>query len=114
MAAPITYWKNYPDPYYPEWATEPVPGWGVRPVAVGPAKVGVGGYVAVGQFAIATPQQQQLTLMKVKAPVFKTLPSPEEGAFPGEGAQIPWWAWPLGAAVVMGGIGYVGTKKRWF
>jgi len=27
---------------------------------------------------------------------------------------VPWWLWPIGAAAVLGVVGYIGTKKRWF
>lgn len=38
-----TYWQNYPPPFYPGASGRyPVPGWGVRPVMAGPARVGVG------------------------------------------------------------------------
>ena len=36
------YWNNYPEPFYPDWQQEPIPGWGARPVMAGPARVGVG------------------------------------------------------------------------
>ena len=39
---PITYFKSYPQPFYPDWKQEPVPGWGVRPVMAGPRMVAVG------------------------------------------------------------------------
>ena len=39
---PITYFKNYPDPFYADWQSEPVPGWGARPVMAGPRMVAVG------------------------------------------------------------------------
>ena len=26
----------------------------------------------------------------------------------------PWWIWPIAAGVVMGGVGFYGTKKGWF
>lgn len=39
---PMTYFKNYPDPFYEDWRSEPVPGWGARPVMAGPKMVGVG------------------------------------------------------------------------
>ena len=46
MARPAfrpTYWQNYPPPFYPGASGQyPVPGWGVRPVMAGPARVGVG------------------------------------------------------------------------
>lgn len=38
-----TYWQNYPPPFYPGSSGQyPVPGWGVRPVMAGPARLGVG------------------------------------------------------------------------
>ena len=27
---------------------------------------------------------------------------------------VPWYVWPIAAAVVLGGVGYYGTKKGWF
>lgn len=39
---PITYFKNYPEPFYEDWRSEPIPGWGARPVMAGPKMVGVG------------------------------------------------------------------------
>lgn len=49
MVVPVSYWTNYPPPYYQGgWA--PVPGWGVRPVMAGPARVGV------GQFKLKAPE----------------------------------------------------------
>lgn len=51
------YWNNYPEPYYAGWASEPIPGWGVRPVMAGPARVGVGavesGGASLAAFAVA-------------------------------------------------------------
>ena len=29
------------------------------------------------------------------------------------GEPLPWWIWPAAAAVVLGGVGYYGTKKGW-
>jgi hypothetical protein len=26
---------------------------------------------------------------------------------------LPWWIWPTAAAVLLGGVGYYGTKKGW-
>lgn len=37
-----SYFQSYPDPFYDDWKTEPVPGWGVRPVMAGPRMVAVG------------------------------------------------------------------------
>lgn len=41
---PITYFRSYPEPFYPDWRSEPVPGWGVRPVMAGPRMVAVGAF----------------------------------------------------------------------
>lgn len=38
----MTYFRNYPDPFYADWRSEPVPGWGARQVMAGPRMVGVG------------------------------------------------------------------------
>jgi hypothetical protein len=27
---------------------------------------------------------------------------------------LPWFVWPVAAAVVLGGVGYYGTTKGWF
>jgi hypothetical protein len=43
---PVTYFKNYPFPYYPGWQNEPVPGWGAKPVMAGPRMVAVGSFGA--------------------------------------------------------------------
>lgn len=37
-----SYFQSYPDPFYEDWKTEPVPGWGVRPVMAGPRMIAVG------------------------------------------------------------------------
>jgi hypothetical protein len=39
---PVSYFNSYPQPFYPDWRSEPIPGWGVRPVMAGPRMVGVG------------------------------------------------------------------------
>lgn len=43
---PVTYFRSYPEPFYSDWRSEPVPGWGVRPVMAGPRMVAVGGFGA--------------------------------------------------------------------
>lgn len=48
MKPPITYFTNYPNPYYKDWRNEPIPGWGVRPVMAGPRMVAVGDVSSAG------------------------------------------------------------------
>lgn len=98
-----TPYQNYPEPFYADWQGEPVPGWGVRPVMAGPARLGVG----------------QLVMEKADGGgrPYTFLPS-ETASQPIADAKkvagLPWWAWPVAAAALFGVVGYVGTKKRWF
>lgn len=39
---PVSYFNTPPAPFYADWRSEPVPGWGARPVMAGPRMVGVG------------------------------------------------------------------------
>jgi len=102
MPAPITYYKNYPEPFYPDWQNEPVPGWGVRPVAVGPARVGVG----------------QLRVTKVAARKFaptikrKMAPVEEAPPLPGE-RKLATWQWAaIGVVTLAAAAGVYWELRR--
>ncbi len=118
-------------PYTSSDIGEPVPGWGTTVRIAGPARVGMGA---------ATVQKYQLspihTLAKLKPGVIKSVASQlttmprtaaSDTAAGGGGTAeeekkkeeeadkpIPWWVFPTAAAVLLGGVGWYGTKKGWF
>jgi hypothetical protein len=131
------YYRN-PVPYTSSDIGEPVPGWGTTIRVAGPRRVGVGARMEMR--AEERPAMQRVTgrPAAIRAPLL-TLDTtgaafPENGAAPppcpegqvldpttggciDEGIsvidKIPWWAWPIGAAVLMGGIGYYGVQQGW-
>lgn len=64
MYTPMTYFHNYPEPFYPDWRREPHPGWGVRPVMAGPARVGVGQLVAAPAPGAAAARPSRLAQLR--------------------------------------------------
>lgn len=100
------YYRN-PVPYTETDYGAPVPGWGTSVSVAGPARVGVGQIdprLAVKASSMLQPA--------ATAPRPVDAPLPAE-APPPAGEPLPWWIWPVAAAVVMGGIGFYGTKKGW-
>ena len=132
MNPPMTYFRNYPEPLYPDWKGEPVPGWGVRPVMAGPARVGVGAFqptattkAAFSQalanecaaYYMATPARQaqlQSICPAIGAAMMTEPPagSPTMGEPPYPAKTgMPWWAWVGGAVVLFGVVGFVTAKR---
>jgi len=105
MNPPMTYFRNYPEPYDSDWKSEPVPGWGVRPVMAGPARVGVG-----ATFAAAP--QQHLTTIASRPGAHPLLFDPSQDSSEAQGAGVPWWAWVGGAVLLFGGIGYFTARGK--
>lgn len=109
-----SYWQNYPEPFYPDWAREPVPGWGVRPVMAGPARVGVGAWAPKTLF---TPEYNAY-IRKCLASGYSIAQC--TGAQPGydpeikgTGTGLPTWFWWVAVPVVLGGGLAVAKFKRW-
>lgn len=108
------YYRN-PVPYTSSDIGEPVPGWGVNPNVAGPARVGIGAMAKAGGAAVAMPMSD--AMLRLKLDLTKMQDIDGTAAEPGAGGEeppVPWWVWPIGAAIAMGTLGYVGTKKRWF
>ena len=118
MNPPMTYFRNYPEPFYPDWRSEPHPGWGVKPVMAGPARVGVGAitfspaqkeqfrqhlFTECANFYAATPaRQQQLRSIcpRLGAPIGTEPPwqeSPTKGEPPGCWSARAWPRWQVSA-----------------
>jgi hypothetical protein len=113
------YYRN-PVPYTQSDIGAPVPGWGTSVRVAGPARVGVG----------ADPAEQRMLLTKAQRLVPRwtgdvtgeepapTPPDVDEPLdVPAEASEVggvPWYVWPIAAAVVLGGVGYYGTTKGWF
>ncbi len=99
------YWNNYPEPFYPGWQNEPIPGWGVRPVMAGPARVGVG----------ATPSVKP-TLLAGRVRLLKKGKTDEvdEGA-PGleAGPRVPGYVYVMSGLFVLGGLVALGRNLGW-
>lgn len=105
-----TYWQNYPEPFYEDWQTEPVPGWGVRPVMAGPAKLGVG---AVTMSKV----RPDIARVMVKMPDgMVAAPAPkDEPTTP----RVPRYVWVMTGAFILGGglalarnMGWLKGKRR--
>ena len=112
------YWRN-PVPYTSSDIGEPVPGWGTSVQVAGPRMLGVGAFGQRGTATAAPTGRRILTTLPGYEPGDATgkdtdeevdLPPPGIGTVSG----LPWWIWPVAAAVAMGGVGYYGTKKGWF
>lgn len=102
------YYRN-PVPYLSSDIGEPVPGWGVHTPVAGPSRLGVGQYAT--KLSSAALMKQLAPGITLKPAVSTTPSGPQPTA---EDKVTPWWIWPLGAAVLVGGVGYYGTKKGWF
>jgi len=115
MNPPMTYFRNHPEPFYADWKGEPVPGWGVRPVMAGPARVGVGAssYVATQSPAASSIQPSAQEQFRASQARIAAQSSSDGGLDSSAGGGVPWWAWPLGAAAVLSGVGYLGVKQGW-
>jgi hypothetical protein len=105
-----TYWQNYPEPFYEDWQSEPVPGWGARPVMAGPAKLGVG--------ALTITKAADISRIMVKTPggmVAAPAPPPKEEPTP----KVPTYVWVMTGAFIIGGgialvrnMGWIKRKGR--
>ncbi len=114
------YYKNY-TPYESSDVGEPVPGWGTTISVAGPARLGVGQDLDIAKARAGFQRLSPEGKARLAAEYARRYPSAvvrgeecapvEQPTLPGE--PLPWWIWPLGAAVVLGGIGYYGTKKGW-
>ncbi len=97
------YYRN-PGPVYPPGGDkmEPVLGWGPNPIMAGAA------YVGIGQDPILpTMSAEELAALERLAKLGQKPRAPADNG-------APWWVWPLGATLVLGGLGYYGTNKGWF
>ena len=131
MPPPMTYFRNYPEPFYADWKGEPHPGWGMRPVMAGPARVGVGALKFTAQqtaaitaglreecrtyYAASAARQQQLNQICPElgeAIAFQppSGASEDESGSSATSSGMPWWAWVGGAAVLLGVVGYATAK----
>jgi hypothetical protein len=122
------YYKN-PTPYTSSDKREPVPGWGVDPRIAGPRRVGVGAWAAqtdTGRRAIMRPDavRRPISRSDLLAKALETQKggdlTPQNGGAPpapnGEVQlpppaaeeslldKVPIWVFPLGAAVIVGGL----------
>jgi hypothetical protein len=109
------YYRN-PVPYTSSDIGAPVPGWGANLKIAGPTRLGVSG-VGFGQTiktsaipkALETMQQIRAGTAPMTSAAVTTTAAPAVTV-----GGLPWWAWPVIAAVGLGGLGYYGTKKGWF
>lgn len=113
------YYRN-PVPYTRSDIGAPVPGWGTSVRVAGPARVGMGADVKplVMTSAMAAQLRRVMPASTTEAggepappPAEEPLPLPPEAS---EVGGLPWYIWPIAAAVVLGGVGYYGTTKGWF
>ena len=112
------YYRN-PVPYVRGDVGAPVPGWGTSVRVAGPQRVGIG-ETTMPKMVLA----KAALLRRVQAPdadVADTPPPadepPQDVIVPPEASEVmglPWYVFPIAAAVVLGGVGYYGTKKGWF
>lgn len=100
------YYRN-PRPYLTSDIGAPVPGWGVNPQVAGPRMIGVGA-TEREKLIDVTRKLRQMQQQSGDVANSGTV-SQQDSA-----GELPWWALPVGAAVVMGGIGFYGYKKGWF
>lgn len=119
--SPTGYYRN-PVPYTHDDRGAPVPGWGTSVRVAGPARVGVGA-VKVGSIdasllrkaallhRVADPGESDVALEPEQPLDEEPLDLPPEAS---EVGGLPWFVWPIAAAVVLGGVGYYGTTKGWF
>jgi hypothetical protein len=119
-----SYYRN-PVPYTQSDIGAPVPGWGTSVRVAGPARLGVG---SNGGAPTSVPDRiilQKASLLRRVIPSTteaggEPAPPPAEPPpveVPPEASQVgglPWYVWPVAAAVVLGGVGYYGTTKGWF
>lgn len=98
------YYRN-PVPYLSSDIGEPVPGWGVHTPVAGPSRLGVG--------ATITPAAMIMPAAVIRMPA-SAITGGSKQSEPVLDKVMPWWIWPVAAAVVVGGVGYYGTKKGWF
>jgi len=125
MTVPTTYWRNYPVPFYSDWKSEPVPGWGVKPVMAGPARVGVGALKSGGftgalqaecaAFYAASPARQAQLVgicQKIGAPIPQEWQQEQQQPPPGGAGPFPWVL--VGAGVLaLGGLGAIAYNMGW-
>lgn len=117
------YYQN-PTPYESSDIGEPVPGWGTTVSIAGPSRLGVGAYGADLNIAKAAASLRHLspeTLSRLRSTARQRDTTTTTTADTGNGESqpdapskpLPWWIWPAAAAVLLGGVGYYGTKKGW-
>lgn len=110
------YYQN-PTPYESSDIGEPVPGWGTTVSIAGPSRLGVGAYgvtlslEAIRRAGAAARRKSVTTVSTQDADTSADDTSAEDTSEPSK--PLPWWIWPAAAAVVLGGVGYYGTKKGW-
>lgn len=120
------YYRN-PVPYTESDIGAPVPGWGVNASVAGPARVGVGADLPpVVRLPAAFRQRVAYEIpgggdmvggggeTNGGAADDSGLLDDETLAEASQVGGVAWYVWPIAAAVVLGGVGYYGTKKGWF
>lgn len=126
MKAMSSYWQNYPYPFYADWQSEPVPGWGVRPVMAGPAMVGVG---ALGASPLTEDQKKTAArnmVIALQARYKDQIAAcsadggawnlrdrachPPGGSVASASAGTPTWVWIAAAVVVGGGLAVASNR----
>jgi hypothetical protein len=116
------YYRN-PVPYVQSDIGAPVPGWGTSVRVAGPQRVGVGetpGAAVPPRMILSKASLLRRVLPSTTEAGGEPEPPPAEPPpveVPPEASQVggvPWFVWPIAAAVVLGGVGYYGTTKGWF
>lgn len=112
------YYRN-PVPYTRSDIGAPVPGWGTSVRVAGPARVGIGNAVDTRMLISKASLLRRVmpTTTETATPPPAEPPPAEPPIVPPEAAEVggmPWYVWPIAAAVVLGGVGYYGTTKGWF
>lgn len=106
-----SYFQSYPDPFYEDWKTEPVPGWGARPVMAGPRMVAVGN--AFGDTCITDPRTGKTECSKLVVPVPKKYGTGLE--LPEDAKPFYKQAWFIPAAALgvagLAMVAYFATRK---
>lgn len=112
-----SYWTNPPNAFLPGSAYAPVPGWGVNPAIIGPARVGVGGLGQSGdKWLVPHVGAEEPLLGSSFAQIAQQIQtggghrSLTESA-PGELLGLPWYYWLAGGAMVAGGVALAYNMK---
>lgn len=108
------YYRN-PVPYTSSDIGEPVPGWGTTASIAGPARVGVGAPLgAISKYVVKPTVSPFIVSKPGTTPAGGGVQDAEaqpDGTAEGASEPLPWWVWPLAAAVVLGAGGYYATIK---